>query len=126
MLSNVEQFKERLLAKERELRDDITRFESEAREGAGNDVEDPIDAVTSSEAKTEAFKVSDLLHETLKEVQEALARISEGSYGRCIVCGREIEEARLEAVPWTRYCLADQEKQDRADQEERAEEDMTF
>jgi DnaK suppressor protein len=126
MPSNIDQFKERLLDKQRELLTDINRFENEAREGAGHDVEDPIDAVTSSEAKTEAFKVGDLLHQTLKEVQDALARISDGSYGKCIVCGRQIEEARLKAVPWTRYCLADQEKQDKEAEEIRAEEDMTF
>jgi len=43
-----------------------------------------------------------------------LKRIEDGSYGKCTACGRQIEAARLEAVPWAAYCLQDQEKQDRA------------
>ena len=47
-------------------------------------------------------------------MQDALRRIEDGTYGKCIQCGREIEPVRLEAIPWARYCLKDQEKYDRA------------
>jgi DnaK suppressor protein len=43
-----------------------------------------------------------------------LRRIENGTYGKCIACGRQIEAARLEAVPWAQYCLEDQEKRDKA------------
>jgi DnaK suppressor protein len=43
-------------------------------------------------------------------VSEALERIENGSYGRCVACESEIEGKRLEAVPWTRYCLRCQER----------------
>jgi DnaK suppressor protein len=36
----------------------------------------------------------------LTEVQEALKRIEQGTYGQCVVCGRPIPEKRLEAIPW--------------------------
>ena len=36
----------------------------------------------------------------LTEVQEALKRIEQGTYGKCVVCGRPIPEKRLEAIPW--------------------------
>ncbi len=49
----------------------------------------------------------------LRDVQDALARIEDGSYGTCAVCGREIDEARLEAVPWTTLCIDDARKQGR-------------
>lgn len=45
------------------------------------------------------------LEETLTEVERALAKLDEGTYGRCEVCGTEIGEARLEAMPATRYCI---------------------
>ena len=45
------------------------------------------------------------LEETLTEVERALAKLDEGSYGVCEVCGNEIGEARLEAMPATRYCI---------------------
>jgi len=39
------------------------------------------------------------------EVQDALRRFDDGTYGRCESCGRAISEARLEAIPYTRYCI---------------------
>ena len=46
-------------------------------------------------------------------VREALTRMDEGVYGKCVACGRDIGEARLNAVPWTPYCIEDQEKLDK-------------
>lgn len=40
----------------------------------------------------------------LTEIDSALARMEQGNYGRCQVCGQEIEYERLEALPWTRSC----------------------
>jgi DnaK suppressor protein len=44
----------------------------------------------------------------LTEVQNALKRIDEGTYGRCIVCGQPIPEKRLEAIPWAARCVKDE------------------
>ncbi len=44
----------------------------------------------------------------LTDIEHALARISDGSYGTCEACGRPIGEERLEAMPATRMCLEDQ------------------
>ncbi|MGO8686356.1 MAG: TraR/DksA family transcriptional regulator [Candidatus Dormibacteria bacterium] len=44
----------------------------------------------------------------LAEVEAALRRLDGGRYGLCEVCGGEIAEARLEAMPAARYCVADQ------------------
>jgi RNA polymerase-binding transcription factor len=38
-------------------------------------------------------------------VRDALQRIEDGTFGKCIVDGGPIEEKRLEAIPWTPYCL---------------------
>lgn len=46
----------------------------------------------------------------LREVEEALERIAAGTYGTCEVCGKEIPVERLEAVPWTKYCIEDARK----------------
>ncbi len=46
----------------------------------------------------------------LSEVHDALKRIDEGTYGRCIVCGQSIAEKRLEAIPWTPRCIKDEEQ----------------
>jgi DnaK suppressor protein len=45
------------------------------------------------------------LNEQLDEVDRALAKMDKGSYGLCEVCGKPIAEARLEAMPATRFCI---------------------
>jgi DnaK suppressor protein len=51
--------------------------------------------------------VHDQLQTTLADVERALAKLDEGSYGRCDVCGDPIAEGRLEALPWAVRCVAD-------------------
>jgi len=41
----------------------------------------------------------------LAEVEAAIGRLDDGSYGRCQVCDKPITEARLEAMPATRFCI---------------------
>jgi len=45
------------------------------------------------------------LHEQLDDVDAALRKMDEGAYGRCDNCGKEIQEARLEAIPAARHCI---------------------
>ena len=45
------------------------------------------------------------LHELLDEVEHALTKLDEGTYGRCDTCGEPIGEARLEFRPWSTRCL---------------------
>jgi RNA polymerase-binding protein DksA len=41
----------------------------------------------------------------LRHVEEALARLDAGTYGKCIACGKQIAAERLEAIPWARHCI---------------------
>lgn len=45
---------------------------------------------------------------TLSEIDAALARIDDGTYGICEICGKPIGEERLRAIPWARLCIDDQ------------------
>jgi len=49
----------------------------------------------------------------LHEVEAALGRIEDGSYGACASCGKPIPEERLEAIPWATLCVEDARKQAR-------------
>jgi DnaK suppressor protein len=111
---NIQYFKQRLQDKERELLSDIARLEGEARDSGEAEVRDSIDDATTSQGASESLQEETLASQTLIQVQDALKRIEDGTYGKCNACGRQIEAARLEAVPWAAYCLEDQEKQDRA------------
>jgi RNA polymerase-binding transcription factor DksA len=53
----------------------------------------------------EAERLSNSLRETLDEVEAALAKLEDGSYGSCEECGDPIAAARLEAMPAARYCI---------------------
>ena len=46
----------------------------------------------------------------LTEVEDALKRIENGSYGQCVECGQTISEKRLEALPWAARCIKDEER----------------
>jgi DnaK suppressor protein len=46
----------------------------------------------------------------LGEVEAALARLEDGSYGSCDVCGKPIGAERLAAIPWARLCIDDQRR----------------
>jgi DnaK suppressor protein len=107
---NVEHFKVKLLNKRRELVGAIARAEQEVLTASEGEVGDPLDRSVDDTAADEALHTGSVDSETLEQVDDALRRIEEGSYGRCILCGKPIESARLEAIPWTPYCKADQEK----------------
>jgi RNA polymerase-binding transcription factor DksA len=111
---NIERFKQRLHDKERELLSDVTRLGGEACVSGEAEVRDSADAATSSQGTSESLQEDTLASQTLIQVQDALRRIEDGAYGKCIACGRQIEVARLEAIPWALCCLEDQEKQDQA------------
>lgn len=53
----------------------------------------------------------------LDDVEHALRRLDDGTYGTCEACGRPIDDGRLEAMPAARFCVEDQSK---AEQEARA------
>ena len=76
--------------------------------GAGSGLEyDPNFAdtsqVTAERGEAEALAVS--LREALEEVEHALTKLDEGTYGICENCGRPINAARLEAMPAARLCI---------------------
>ena len=49
----------------------------------------------------------------LGEIEAALERIANGTYGTCVVCGRQIDEERLRAVPYATLCIDDKRAQER-------------
>ena len=110
---NTEHFKHLLQAKERELLAQIAQLEEQARGSGQSEVRDAIDDATTAQGTSEALEEGSLASQTLIQVRDALQRIENGTYGKCVKCGKPISEARLEAVPWAAYCVEDQEKLDR-------------
>jgi RNA polymerase-binding transcription factor DksA len=57
--------------------------------------------------------IADNFGEQINEVKDALQRLDGENFGRCEVCNEQIGDDRLEAVPWTRYCIKHQETVER-------------
>lgn len=110
---NISELEKRLREKERELLADIARTESEARASRVAEVENGADRSVSSETKESLLQETTSDWNFFTQVRDALLRIENRSYGKCVECGCQIEPARLESLPWTPYCLADEERHDR-------------
>jgi RNA polymerase-binding protein DksA len=80
------------LATEREPGD--TQFDEESGEGDTVSVERERDLAMSATAR-----------QTVDEIEHALERIKDGSYGYCVTCGERIPVARLEVIPWADQCV---------------------
>lgn len=63
------------------------------------------DAAAATAERTERIGLVESLKGMLDDVDSALAKISDGSYGVCANCGKEIGAARLEARPESRLCV---------------------
>ena len=74
---------------------------------------DALDEVQNAAERELAIRNLDRESNMLRNVRGALSRIADGSYGTCLHCEEEISPKRLNAVPWTAYCIKCQEAADR-------------
>jgi RNA polymerase-binding transcription factor DksA len=68
----------------------------------------PADAGSETFEREKDMAILGTLEEQIGEVDRALKRLDEGTYGTCEACGKPIAEERLEVVPTARYCVEDQ------------------
>ena len=66
-------------------------------------VEDIGDESESDLERSTAFDLAGRESQLIEEIDEALQRIDDGTYGQCARCGKPIDEKRLEAMPTARY-----------------------
>ena len=104
----VQEYKQRLLDLEKRLSRHISDEREQAREQVLDSPRDAADDSVADEDESVDFAVAELDTTTLENIRDALQRIEDGTFGRCIVDGEPIEPKRLEAVPWTPYCLKHQ------------------
>lgn len=89
----------------RGYRRDVTKSLTDVDDG----IEDYVDYAVSSYTKEFLLSLSDMERRQLHLVERALQRLKEGTFGVCQECGEDINEKRLEAVPWARHCIRCQE-----------------
>ena len=111
--SNAKHFKELLMQKRREILRNVSEFEDEAlrksRLDATGDLSSmPIhmaDLGTDNYEQEFALGLLDSERKLLREIDNALGRIDNKTYGICEATGKPISKARLEAQPWARFCV---------------------
>ena len=107
---DLHRYKGLLLGKQREL--SSVQGDAGARVPAAGGLEG--DLIDQANADAEA-ELQIRLHQPdsrlLRAIDEALDRIRQGTYGICAVCKHSISRARLEAVPWTRFCRECKERE---------------
>jgi RNA polymerase-binding transcription factor len=106
-------FSDRLLVRRESLVGQVQEAELYSRERDAEATQDPADMAANAYTKELLVSMSDNDRQLLKLIDEALERIEEGGYGKCVRCGEVLTEKRLEAVPWARHCLRCQDLQER-------------
>jgi len=114
----LESFKNRLEERQLALRKTVSRTEEDGRIADQDTAQDIADRAASSYTKEFLFSQSNNERQLLAMVETALQRIRDGEFGECVNCGNEINAKRLDAVPWTRYCIECQEKLEKGQLEE--------
>lgn len=101
--------RERLLSQRQEILNMYKQDVRAGQESADDGTEDIVDRANNSYNRELMFSLSDSERIMLLQIEEALKRMDEGTYGRCGNCGQNISLPRLQAVPWTRFCIDCQE-----------------
>lgn len=99
-----------LRQQEQHLTQVMVQAVEQGREATADDTNDAADQAVSSYQKEMLFTQGTEGRNQLQLVRNALTRIADGSFGECINCHQTIGARRLEAVPWTPFCIVCQEK----------------
>lgn len=96
---------EMLLKMREELVREITRRSRATKGGSPPDIGDILDSVSEERTRELDMLLTDREKQKLKQIEDALDRIEENSYGLCEECGVKIPKARLKVVPFAKYCV---------------------
>jgi DnaK suppressor protein len=103
-------YKKKLLTRRDELVKTITRTEEEGRQADDDPTVDLADKAANSYTKEFLFGQTSSDRNMLNQIDEALKRIRNNAFGQCASCQEEMQQKRLEAVPWAKHCISCQEK----------------
>ena len=101
----IRQLKQKLELQRHETRKFLRRLEQEAQSLDADTSQDSADRCVISVSKDSLFERGSQRRTVLRLIESALKRIADGSFGTCLGCGDEIQDQRLQALPWTQFCL---------------------
>jgi DnaK suppressor protein len=109
----VKLYRENLLSRRAGLVSLVEEAELFSRDYDPEATQDPADMAANTYTKELIFSMSANDRQLLEMIDEAIVRIESGEYGNCVNCEEPVQEKRLEAIPWARYCLKCQDLQER-------------
>jgi RNA polymerase-binding transcription factor len=96
-------FRNLLIAQLRQETEQVRTDQAAALEFHDDGVKDSVDLSVQDLNKEIALRLGERSSKVVADIDQALLRIKEGSYGICARCGKPIDERRLEAIPTARY-----------------------
>ncbi len=105
--------RERLLSQRQEILDLYKHDLRVGQESSDEASEDIVDRANNAYQREFMFNLSGGERRLLRQVEGALDRLDQGEYGVCAHCQQPIGAQRLKAIPWARYCVKCQEKEER-------------
>ncbi len=105
-----DEFRKMLVAKKESIIRKLSETIAESKEMESNVAQDLVDKAETSYTKEFLLSLTDTERRQLLLIDEALKRLERGEFGACQLCQKEIGGKRLEAIPWTPYCIDCQEK----------------
>ncbi|MCU1350765.1 MAG: transcriptional regulator, TraR/DksA family [Acidobacteria bacterium] len=108
-----QQYEDALRKKQKELFDSYERDKAAGNAQPDDGIQDLADKAASAYSKELNFSLSDGERNLLMLIDEAFNRMRAGTYAVCTNCGNVIGEKRLQAVPWTPFCIDCQELQEK-------------
>jgi DnaK suppressor protein len=106
---DIERIADKLTRRRQQILEFLKRLDDDTQELDTDSVQDIGDRSVLSVSRESLFERTSQQRIVLRMVEAALGRISDGSFGVCASCGDDISARRLEALPWTQYCLRCQE-----------------
>jgi DnaK suppressor protein len=116
--NQLENYKKQLLEQRDRLVGQLNENQRQSFEFGLEEMPDPVDAAVQDRSQTILLSISESERDLIDQIDESLQRIELGSYGICVNCERDIAVARIEAVPYARYCMNCQEKLERGELDE--------
>jgi len=113
--------REMLLKMREELVREIARRSRETAVSGVSDIGDILDSVSEERTRELDMILTDREKQKLKQIDDALDRIEESTYGLCEECGVKIPRARLKVVPFAKYCVECKEAIEREEKYTREE-----
>jgi DnaK suppressor protein len=110
---DLKHFEKRLIEERMKLLKELGYFEDKIFNNSQRDAAGDLsaysvhmaDQASDAQEREKAYHMASAEGRLLYHIDEALARIKEGTYGKCSVCGKPIQKPRLEVVPHARLCI---------------------